>query len=109
MFVVTEMSHPGGQRFTAPVAEDLAKIAVTTSATGIVASATRPDRVRRLREIVGRLLILSPGAGAQGGKAADAIAAGADYVIVGRAITESPDPAAAAREIGGEILLAAKR
>ena len=109
VFVATEMSHPGGQQFTAPAAEDLAKIAVKAGATGIVAPATRPDRVRRLREIVGRLLILSPGAGAQGGKAADAIAAGADYVIVGRAITESPEPAAAAREIGGEILLAAKR
>ena len=109
VFVVTEMSHPGGQQFTAPAAEDLAKIAVKAGATGIVAPATRPDRVRRLREIVGRLLILSPGAGAQGGKAADAIAAGADYVIVGRAITESPEPAATAREIGGEILLAAKR
>jgi len=109
VFVVTEMSHSGGQQFTATHAEDFAKIAVRAGAAGIVAPATRPDRVRRLREIVGRMLILSPGAGAQGGKAGDAIAAGADYVIVGRAITESPEPSAAAREIAGEILLAAKR
>ena len=92
VFVVTEMSHPGGQRFTAPVAEDLAKIAVTTSATGIVASATRPDRVRRLREVAGDLLILSPGAGAQSGKPGDAIAAGADYVIVGRGSPSRRNP-----------------
>jgi len=92
VFVVTEMSHPGGQQFTAPVAEDLAKLAVKAGASGIIAPATRPERVKRLRAIVGDLLILAPGAGAQGGKPADAIAAGADYVIVGRAITESPEP-----------------
>ena len=62
-----------------------------------------------MRAIVGDLLILAPGAGAQGGKPADAIAAGADYVIVGRAITESPEPAKAARGIADEIRGAAKR
>ena len=103
------MSHPGGQQFTATVAEDLAKIAVKAGASGIIAPATRPDRVKRLRAIVGDLLILAPGAGAQGGKPADAIAAGADYVIVGRAITESPEPGKAARGIADEIRVAAKR
>jgi orotidine-5'-phosphate decarboxylase len=108
VFVVTEMSHPGGQQFTAPVAEDLARIAVKAGASGIVAPATRPERVRRLREIVGGLLILSPGAGAQGGTPSGAIAAGADYVIVGRAITEAKDPAGAARQLAEEIQTAAK-
>ncbi len=108
VFVVTEMSHPGGQTFTAPVAEEIAKIAVKAGATGIIAPATRPERVRRMREIVGGLLILTPGAGAQGGKPSDAIAAGADYVIVGRAITEAKDPAGAARQIGEDILTGAK-
>ena len=109
VFVVTEMSHPGGQQFTAPVAEELAKIAVTAGATGIVAPATRPERVRRLRDIVGDLLILTPGAGAQGGSPAEAIRAGADYVIVGRGITEAPEPAKAARAIADLIRPAAKR
>ncbi len=108
VFVLAEMSHPGGQTFTAPVAEEIARIAVKAGATGIIAPATRPERVRRLREIVGALQILTPGAGAQGGKAADAIAAGADYVIVGRAITEAKDPAGAARQIGQDILTGAK-
>lgn len=108
VFVLTEMSHPGGQQFTAPVAEELARIAVKAGATGIVAPATRPERVRKLRAIVGDRLILAPGAGAQGGKPADAIAAGADYVIVGRAITESPNPARAARGIADEIRASAK-
>lgn len=102
VFVITEMSHPGGVQFTAPHAEEIAKIAVRAGAAGIVAPATRPDRVKALRTIVGSRLILSPGVGAQGGKPSDAIAAGADAVIVGRAIYDVKDPARAAREIADE-------
>lgn len=102
-FVVTEMSHPGGQEFTATHAEDFARLAVRAGAAGIIAPATRPERVRALRGLVGPKLILSPGVGAQGGKPADAIAAGADAVIVGRSIYESEDPASAAESIASEI------
>jgi orotidine-5'-phosphate decarboxylase len=102
VFVITEMSHPGGAEFTAPHAEEIARVAVRAGAAGIVAPATRPDRVKALRAIVGSRLILSPGVGAQGGKASDTIAAGADAVIVGRAIYEAPDPKQAAREIAAE-------
>jgi orotidine-5'-phosphate decarboxylase len=103
VFVVTELSHPGGQEYTAKLAEDFAQLAVRAGAAGIIAPATRPDRVKALRSIVGSRLILAPGVGAQGGKAAEAIAAGADAVIVGRAIYEAKDPAKAAREITNEI------
>ncbi len=103
VFVITEMSHPGGAQFTAPHAEEMARIAVRAGAAGIVAPATRPERVKLLRGIVGDRLILSPGVGAQGGKAADAIRAGADAVIVGRALYEAPDPRKAAAEIEAEI------
>ncbi len=103
VYVVTEMSHPGGIEFTAKHAEDFARIAVRVNATGIVAPATRPDRVRALRVIVGQRQILSPGVGAQGGRAMDAISAGADAVIVGRAITDAKDPSKAAGEIAAEI------
>src|SRR5256712_4951486 len=92
VFVVTEMSHPGGQQFTAPIAEDLAKIAVKAGASGIVAPATRPERGKRLRAVVGALLILSPGAGAQGGSPGDAIAAGGGYVISSPARPPPPRP-----------------
>ncbi len=103
VFVITEMSHPGGTQFTAPHAEEMARLAVRAGAAGIVAPATRPERVRTLRGIVGDRLILSPGVGAQGGKASDAIRAGADAVIVGRAIYEAADPASAATAIAREI------
>jgi orotidine-5'-phosphate decarboxylase len=103
VFVVTELSHPGGQEYTAKLAEDFAQLAVRAGAAGIIAPATRPDRVKALRSIVGPRLILAPGVGAQGGKASDAITAGADAVIVGRAIYEAKNPAKAAREIADEI------
>ncbi|MEM0343247.1 MAG: orotidine-5'-phosphate decarboxylase [Thermoplasmata archaeon] len=103
VFVVTEMSHPGGRQFTAPVADKLAGVAKAAGARGIVAPATRPERIAELRRIIGEMEIISPGVGAQGGKASDAIKAGADYIIVGRAIYESPDPGAAAAKLASEV------
>jgi orotidine-5'-phosphate decarboxylase len=102
VYVVTEMSHPGGKQFTAPVADKLADIARATGARGIVAPATRPERIAALREIIGDLEIISPGVGAQGGRASDALRAGADYVIVGRAIYQADDPREAARQVAEE-------
>ena len=103
VFVVTEMSHPGGKQFTAPVADKLAALAKSAGARGIVAPATRPERIAELRTIIGGLEIISPGVGAQGGKASDAIRAGADYIIVGRAIYEASDPGAAAKALADEV------
>jgi orotidine-5'-phosphate decarboxylase len=103
VFVVTEMSHPGGKQYTAPVADRLAALAKSAGARGIVAPATRPERIVALRKIIDNLEIISPGVGAQGGKASDAIRAGADYIIVGRAIYESTDPAMAARKLADEV------
>jgi orotidine-5'-phosphate decarboxylase len=108
VFIVTEMSHPGGKEFTAPLADRLAKLAVEVGATGVIAPATRPERIAHVRSIVGRLLILSPGVGVQGGSAADAVKQGADYVIVGRSIYGDPDPRAAALSVVTEIESASK-
>ena len=103
VFVVAEMSHPGAVRWNAPVADDVARMAVDVGAAGIIAPATRPERVRALRAIVGERLILSPGVGAQGGTPADPISAGADYIIVGRAIYDAANPRGEAEKIAGEI------
>lgn len=108
VFVLTEMSHPGGKQFTAPVADRLAALAKASGARGIVAPATRPERISALREIVGDMEIITPGVGAQGGSASDALRAGADFVIVGRAIYEAPDPAAAARRLAEETASACR-
>ena len=92
IFVVTEMSHPGGQEHTAPLAERFAAMAAEAGASGVIAPATRPERIAKIRSVVGDMLILSPGVGAQGGSASAAIRMGADYVIVGRSIYKSEHP-----------------
>ena len=103
IFVVTEMSHPGAVEFMQPKALELASLAVECKASGVVAPATRPERVRQIRGVVGNLTIISPGVGAQGGSAAEAISAGVDHVIVGRSIYESKTPGIEAEKIVKEI------
>jgi orotidine-5'-phosphate decarboxylase len=97
-YIVAEMSHPGAEEFFhGGVAERIAELAVRLGADGIIAPATRPDRVRLLRGIVGAKKIYSPGIGAQGGDAV-LLAGLVDGIIVGRQIYNSPDPAAAAAQ-----------
>ena len=99
-YLVAEMSHPGAEEFFhGGVAEHIAELAVTLGADGIIAPATRPDRVRLLRGIVRRKKIYSPGVGAQGGDA-PIVAGLVDGIIVGRQIYLSPDPGSAAAEYG---------
>jgi len=98
-YIVAEMSHPGATEFFhGGVAENLATLAVACRADGIIAPATRPERIARLREIVGEKTIYSPGVGAQGGDL-DTVARLVDGVIVGRSIYEAADPAAEAERL----------
>ncbi len=104
IFVVTEMSHPGALDLMQDAGEIIAQMAADQKASGVVAPATRPERVKEIRKIIGNeLAIISPGVGAQGGSAADTIMAGTDWVIVGRSIYQSDDPAKAAGDIVNEI------
>ena len=108
VFVVTEMSHPGGTEFTAKIANELVKLAQESGARGIIAPATRPERLGEIRKLANNMVILTPGVGAQGGSAADAISAGADYIIVGRSIYNADDPHAAAQKLAADIRSALK-
>jgi orotidine-5'-phosphate decarboxylase len=95
-FVVAEMSHPGATEFfQGGTAERIARLALECGADGIIAPATRPDRITVLRQIVGSRKILSPGVGIQGGDA-DLVARLVDGIIVGRAIYEADNPGTAA-------------
>jgi len=101
LFVVITMSHPGGGEFFD--IDKFSTIAKQAGATGVVAPATRPEDITEIREKVGNLTIISPGVGAQGGSAKDAIDAGADYIIVGRSIYQSDNPAEAAYQYSQSI------
>ncbi|MBI3859626.1 MAG: orotidine 5'-phosphate decarboxylase [Thaumarchaeota archaeon] len=69
-------------------------------ADGVVVSSKSPERIAEARKIVGKgCMIFSPGVGAQGGE--PETGAGADYLIVGRSITEARDPAGAVRNLNG--------
>lgn len=104
VILVINMSHPGSSLFISPYASAFAEFAVEHGADGVIAPATRPAEVAAARSCLGKeMLILSPGVGAQGARPGDAIRAGANLEIVGRAIYQADDPAAAARLINDQI------
>jgi orotidine-5'-phosphate decarboxylase len=70
------------------------------SADGIVMGTTRPQKIKNARKILGNSIkIFCPGSGPQGGNPVASLKAGADYLIFGRSIVESEDPASAVKEI----------
>ena len=102
LYIVITMSHPkGGDFFDI---DSFCKLALEVGATGVVAPATRPEDVAKVRGLVGDLEIISPGVGAQGGSSKETIKAGANYIIVGRGIYLSDDPAAAAEKYSLEMV-----
>lgn len=101
------MSNPGAEQFYTSKINDskfmfeyFTELSLQWKAQGLVVAGTRPDRIRRVREIVGSgMAIYAPGIGAQGGDARKASEAGASYLIVGRTIYSSNDPAESANKI----------
>jgi orotidine-5'-phosphate decarboxylase len=99
--------------FKGPVAEEvlrLAALALDSGCKGIVTSARETAAVRS--ELGHNFAIVTPGVRPAGSSHADqarvatpaeAIAAGASHIVVGRPITEAADPAAAARAILEQI------
>lgn len=88
----------------------LGAMALSDGCHGLVASALEAPELRS--ELGNDFLIVTPGvrpAGSGHGDQArvvtptEAIAAGASYIVVGRPITEAPDPAGEARAILGQI------
>ena len=108
VYVVTELSSEGGKEFLTSVSSKIAELARELGCHGIIAPATRVERVAELRKIVGDLKVIAPGVGAQGGKVEDVIKAGADYIIVGRSIYNAEDPESAAKEFKERIKMCSK-
>jgi orotidine-5'-phosphate decarboxylase len=102
--IVVEMSHPGAKEFIQPVTDGLIELANELEPFGVIAPATRPERVRYIRSrLKPGIKVITPGVGAQGGNVREVIKAGADYVIVGRSIYGSENPRESARRIFEEI------
>jgi len=105
VILLVYMSHSGAREGYAlrvagkPLYRTFAARARDWGADGVVVSAKSPEKIAETRKIVGNnCLIFSPGVGAQGGAKLGA-APGADFVIVGRSITEAPNPRGALMEI----------
>ena len=87
-----------------------AKLAAECGLEGVVAS---PHEIKLIRQAVGdKIVIVTPGirpAWAEAGDQkrmmtpAEAVAAGASYIVVGRPILAAPDPVAAAHRISAEM------
>ena len=93
----------------ASVADQVGRLAALTEAAGLDGVVASPQEIDIIRRRCGsRFAIVTPGirgAADQRGdqsrtlSAADALAAGATYLVVGRPILEAPDPRAAAEQI----------
>jgi orotidine-5'-phosphate decarboxylase len=93
--------------------------AAQARAIGVDGLVCSPEEVANLRRIVGdRLTLVTPGIRPAGAEVGDqkrvatpaaAIAAGAEYLVIGRPIIAAPDPKAAAEAIVAEIAGAAKK
>lgn len=97
----------------APAGEQVQRLALLARDSGLDGVVCSPHEVAALRRSCGPdFLLVVPGirpAGAAAGDQKrvmgprDAIAAGADYLVIGRPITGAPDPAAAARALLAEL------
>ena len=101
--VVAEMTNEGSREFFEGYSKNIIELAKEAGSIGLVAPATKPERIKRVRELANGLLIFSPGIGAQGGKAGEAIKNGADYIIVGRSIYQSDDPLSVVLSLNKEV------
>lgn len=112
--VLTSLDYEGLRAVgvDAPVVDQVlrtASLAAQARAEGVVCS---PGEVAALKSAQPGLSIFTPGVRPRGSAAHDqkrvatpteAMRAGADYLVIGRPITEAPDPVDAAREIASSI------
>ena len=110
VLLLVYMSNPGAEHFYSmitrvgneqrPIFESFTQMAIEWRADGLVAGATRPEIIKRIRSLVGSSMeIYSPGVGTQGGDGRRALCNGADYLIVGRTIYGAENPSIAARNL----------
>ncbi len=103
--VLLEMTHPGANDFlAADASRRVFEKAVSLGVKYFVAPATKTEKIREYKDWGEKIMIMSPGIGAQGGSVKEAVAAGTDYPIVGRQIAQSENPAMEVEKIYKECL-----
>jgi orotidine-5'-phosphate decarboxylase len=109
-----DLSQQGIEMPPLALVQERARLAQDAGFDGIVASG---KEAAALRERLRNFLIVTPGIRLEGAEVHDqtrvvtprsAVAAGADYLVIGRPITRAPDPRAAAQAIAEEIAAAAR-
>lgn len=103
VFSVVAMSHPGASEFIYPNTDRLVQMSREAGVYGLIAPGNDYGMLSHIKEKAGPLKIMTPGVGAQGGSASEAVRHGSDLVIVGRAIYNSDDPVSAVRKFNQEI------
>ncbi|MFN2543923.1 MAG: orotidine-5'-phosphate decarboxylase [Actinomycetota bacterium] len=108
ILAVTVLSSVGGESLASPAS--LAFEAVQAGASGVVVSG---DDVKEVREVLGEEpIVVVPGVRPSGSGSNDhvrvlspreAMASGADHIVVGRPVADASDPAGAARAILSEL------
>ncbi|MEK6374471.1 MAG: orotidine-5'-phosphate decarboxylase [Acidobacteriota bacterium] len=114
--VLTSLGEPELQRvgFHGTPLENSVRLARLAQASGLRGVVASPQEIAAIREACGgELVIVTPGIRPPGSDAGDqrrtttpaaAIAAGADYIVVGRPITDARDPRAAAAGLVDSLL-----
>lgn len=93
------VKHPRNGKLTSQYMV-FAEKALEWNADGAVVGATYPEKIREIHAVLrDKVPIFSPGVGAQGGEVEEAVKAGASYLIVGRTITQSSQPAVEAERL----------
>lgn len=117
VFVLCRTSNPGAgvfqdlpQRGSEPLYLKVAREAAAwSSRVGLVVAGNDPEALAAVRKVAPEAWFLSPGIGAQGGKADEAMRAGARadgsgvLVMAARAVAGAADPGAAARALRDDI------
>lgn len=108
LFGVVAMTHPESHLLDVNVSA-LLEEARRPGLEGCVIPATKLSIVMAVRKACLELTLLAPGVGAQGAEPGSAVAAGADFEIVGRAVVESANSRELARTLRDRINAVLKR
>lgn len=104
VLVVAETSNKGGEKYYAKHSIEIINDSLSLGVDGFILPGNRPERLSEYVKILrGKALVITPGVFTQGGDPRTVLKLGADFIIVGRRVYESPNPLQAIKEIKGMV------